>query len=146
MKTFLKLSLVILSITLVNCKKDHDEYYEVELKNEPAIVRLMTDLPDGFENNEWFYLELVNPHPELTYTALNTANMAEGHEGYYFTVELLEQYKTEGLSVLISGIILDKDPNLTSVYGWVKINDIYFHDIVLTSILGFVIQNSTLEK
>ena len=124
MKTFFKLSLLILTISLVNCKKSNDtNYYEVELKNEPAIVRLITDLPDYFEDiDELFYLELVNPHPKLTYTALYVAGMIEGYE----------KCKIEGLAVKISGTILE----IESAYGnvHVPINDIYFHNITLTSI------------
>ena len=110
MKTFFKLSLVILSISLVNCKKDHDEYYELELKNEYAIVRLNTDLPDnfifsGFEVDELFYLELVNPHPKLPTKYLYIVPDKSG-------TELFEPYQTEGLSIIIGGYtIVEKDPS-----------------------------------
>ena len=127
MKTFFKLSLLILSITLVNCKKTSD-YYEVKLENEPAIVRVITDLPDYFEDiDELFYLELVNPHPKLTYTALYVAGMPDGYSNFD---EFWGPYKTEGLTVIISGSILV----IESAYGEVPINDIYFHNTVITSI------------
>ena len=126
MKIILKLFLLILTISLVNCKKTN-QFYAVELENESATVRKITDLPEPFEVDELFYLELVNPHPKLDYTALNVADMFEGHN----SAELFEPYNTEGLAVKISGIIVEaKKP----AYGKVPINGIYFHYITLYSI------------
>ena len=123
MKTILKISLLILSISLVNCKKNND-YYGVELENESVIVR-KTDLPDAFEDDELFYLELVNSHANLPYTALIVADMLEG----YNSRELFSPYKIEGLAVKVSGIILE-----TEAYEQKPINGIYFHTITLSSI------------
>ena len=129
MKAILKISLLILSISLVNCKKTND-YYVVELENEPATVRKITDLPDNLELfDELFYLELVNPHAKLTYTALLVADMIEGYEN---SDELFVPYKIEGLAVKVNGIIFAKKKD---TYGEkAQINGISFHNITLYSI------------
>ena len=126
MKAILKISLLILSISLVNCKKTND-YYVVELENESVIVR-KTDLPDNLELfDELFYLELVNPHAKLRTTALLVADIAYGYE----SDKLFSPYKIEGLAVKISGIILVEE----SSYGEkAQINGISFHNITLLSI------------
>ena len=128
-KTILKLTLLILSITLVNCKKSNDDYV-VELKNQPAIVRLMTDLPDVYELDELFYLELVNPNPKLTYTTLYVTDMNE----VYNSDEFFDQFKTEGLAVKVSGSIFIADPKSPAIPLYVKFNGISFHHIALKSI------------
>ena len=119
MKTILKISLLILSISLVNCKKTN-QFYVVELENEPAIVRKITDPPD-YEKDELYYLELVNPHPKLDYTALYVADMFEG----YNSAELFEPYETEGLAVKISGIIGEaKKPAFPKNFHFISLNSI----------------------
>ena len=131
MKTFLKISLLILSISLVSCKIScKDDFSVVELKDEPATVRMITDLPDYFENNELFYLELINPNPQLPAKALNVVNMV----GSFNSLELFEPYKTEDLTVIIGGVILVMNPKSPTIPVDVQINDISFHNITLKTI------------
>jgi len=130
MKTVLKISLLILSISLVNCKEPNN-LSGVELENEPAIVRKITDIPDYYYEyfgSELFYLELVNPHPKLRYTAFTVVSM----EGYENSEELFDPYKIEGLAVKVSGLII-RDLTMEDVYN-MSINGIYFHGITLFSI------------
>ena len=127
MRQILKTLLLILSISLVKCKEPNN-FSVVELENEPAIVRIITEnLPEYFED-ELFYLELVNPHAKLRYTAL-TVVMLEGYEN---SEELFDPYKIEGLAVKVSGLIVR---NLTAEDSYsMSINGIYFHGITLFSI------------
>ena len=118
MKNILKVFILILSISLVNCKKD-DSIRTVELENELAIVKKITDyLGLG---DDLFYLELVNEHTKLNYTALLVYNVDVFHE----------QYKKEGLAVKISGFaVVYKTPSYIDNLK----DDIYIHNFHLTSI------------
>ena len=121
MKTTLKILLLILSISLVNCKKPNS-FYEVELENEPAIVREITDFLD---DDGLFYLELVNKHAKLRYTNLNLS-------GYGYPDEFSEKHQKEGLAVKISGVVV------VSKHNWdLSINNIYFHTFYLSSIEAY---------
>jgi len=132
MKTILKISLLILSISLVNCKKNN-QYDMIELENESAIVRKITDVQDYIAKDELLYLELVNPHAKLSYTTLNINSTINGYD-YVDLDEILGQYKKEGLAVKISGIILVRNPKTTAPFPDMPINGIYFHYITLYSI------------
>jgi len=132
MKTIFKILLLILSISLVNCEKN--DFYTVELENEPAIVRKITGLQDYYNSedieDELFYLELVNEHAKLYYTTLNVDSTVDGHE---YLDEFFEQYKKEDLAVKISGIVVVDKKKLP--FGKIPfLNGINFHTLVLRSI------------
>jgi hypothetical protein len=124
MKTILKISLLILSISLVNCKKTNP-FYVVELENEPATVRKITDFPENFDlYDELYYLELVNPHPKLPNKDLIAVDMVY-RDGYGNSDEIFEPYKIEGLSVKVSGVILEnKKPVYENVFHYITLKSI----------------------
>ena len=127
MKNTLKTFILILSVSLVNCKKDNS-FRTVELENELAIVQKITDY-QSHNGDELFYLELVNKHAKLSYTALLVAQFYDDDMDVFS-----EQYKIEGLTVKISGFVLfDKNNQNPLIYGN-TVRGIYVHAFQLSSI------------